>query len=58
MDDTYSSSGITLVIRLIRSFEHRIIKPLVLKDVSLEMTTDQLMKLITRGELCFSIIFP
>jgi len=37
--------GVTLVVRVIRSFPHRNIRNIVLRDVSLEITTDKLLQL-------------
>ena len=44
-----NSSGVTIVVRLIRSFEHRTIKPLVLKNISLQLSTEELMDQVTKG---------
>lgn len=41
-----SDGAVTLVIRVIRSFPHRNIRNIVLKNVSLTMTTEQLLERI------------
>ncbi|XP_070566461.1 UPF0538 protein C2orf76 homolog isoform X2 [Ptychodera flava] len=38
----------TLTVRLIRSFEHRNIKPLVFRNVDLELTTKEFIRLINK----------
>ena len=44
-----ADTGMTIVVRLIRSFEHRTIKPVVFKNVSPDITTEQLCELIHKG---------
>ena len=43
--DLESEAGVTLVIRVIRSFPHRNIRNIVLKNVSLSHTTEELLNL-------------
>jgi len=40
-----TENGVTLVIRVIRSFPHRNIRNIVLKNVSLSLTTEELLHL-------------
>ena len=49
--------GVTLVIRVIRSFPHRNIRNLVLKNVSLSLTTEELLDL-TKTEVASSTSLP
>jgi hypothetical protein len=46
METTDASSRATLPVRLIRNFEHRSMKQIVLHDVDLNMTTEQFEELI------------
>ncbi|CAH1789961.1 unnamed protein product, partial [Owenia fusiformis] len=48
MGDTNPSGGITLTIRLIRSFEHRNIKHLVCHNIDTSSTIEELMELINK----------
>ena len=41
MVDSTKEGGVTVVLRVVRSFPHRNIRPLVLKDVSLSLTAQQ-----------------
>jgi hypothetical protein len=52
--DTYPLTNATLTVRVIKSFEYRTFKGLVLKRVNLqEETVGSLMDRTKRGELCF-----
>lgn len=44
------SSGATVTVRLIRSFEYRNIKYVVFKDVSLEQTAKDFMDFVVSGK--------
>ena len=44
------SSGATVTVRLIRSFEYRSIKYVVFKDVSLEQTAKDFMDFVVSGK--------
>ena len=44
------SSGATVIVRLIRSFEYRSIKYVVFKDVSLEQTAKDFMDFVVSGK--------
>ena len=41
MVDTTREGGVTVVLRVVRSFPHRNIRPLVLKEVPLSLTAQQ-----------------
>jgi len=43
MVDTTQESGVTVVLRVVRSFPHRNIRPLVLKEVPLSLTAQQFL---------------
>lgn len=43
MVDSTKEGGVTVVLRVVRSFPHRNIRPLVLKDVSLSLTAQQFL---------------
>ena len=43
-------SGVTVTVRLIRSFEHRNIKHVVYHDIELTQTVEQFMERINKGE--------
>ncbi len=48
-DDEEKEKGVTLTLRLIRSFAHRNLRHLVLRDVSLDLSTEQFLDLCREG---------
>ena len=48
-----AADGVTLTVRLIRSFEYRNIKPLVFKAVDLNQPVSQFMSKVSTGEFSF-----
>ena len=48
MVDATEEGGVTVVLRVVRSFPHRNIRPLVLKGVPLSLTAQQVMNRMIR----------
>lgn len=49
-----ASKGVTITVRLIRSFEHRNFRPVVYHGVNLDQTTKEFILFLKQGMRCLS----